>query len=177
MSHWKNLDFLGYPTYCITDTGKVWSWKRGDKNRGTKPRWLQLSPVTMKKKPYQRLKIAGDWWLVHRLVLLAFVGPCPDGMEGCHDDNDPRNNCVSNLRWDTMERNQQDRVKHGTHNRGSNSTRAKLNEAAVRRIRQGSVGIVISQRDYSRRCAHKYGVTPESIRSILYTRKRWPGIE
>lgn len=52
---------------------------------------------------------------VHLLVLEAFVGPRPDGLEGCHNDGDPTNNRASNLRWDTPSSNQLDRVKHGTH--------------------------------------------------------------
>ncbi len=51
---------------------------------------------------------------VHRLVLEAFVGPCPDGMEACHNDGDRQNNHLSNLRWDTHSNNVQDSIKHGT---------------------------------------------------------------
>lgn len=52
---------------------------------------------------------------VSRLVLEAFVGPCPPGMEGCHNNGDKLNNHVSNLRWDTRSSNSLDAVKHGTH--------------------------------------------------------------
>jgi len=52
---------------------------------------------------------------VHRLVLEAFVGPCPPGMECCHNDGDPTNNVVTNLRWDTPSANARDRVRHGRH--------------------------------------------------------------
>lgn len=55
------------------------------------------------------------WRQVHRLVLTAFVGPCPDGLEGCHDDGMPGNNHVRNLRWDTRGNNHLDQVRHGTH--------------------------------------------------------------
>ena len=51
---------------------------------------------------------------VHRLVLEAFVGPCPEGMEGCHNDGDASNNALSNLRWDTSSANKQDMIRHGT---------------------------------------------------------------
>lgn len=51
---------------------------------------------------------------VHRLVLEAFVGPCPAGMECCHEDGDPGNNRLTNLRWDTHAGNMQDAVRHGT---------------------------------------------------------------
>lgn len=49
----------------------------------------------------------------HRLVLEAFVGPRPEGLEGCHNDGDPQNNHLSNLRWDTPSSNRTDAVRHG----------------------------------------------------------------
>jgi hypothetical protein len=52
---------------------------------------------------------------VHRLVLIAFVSACPDGMEACHGDGDPTNNRLTNLRWDTRSANLLDSVQHGTH--------------------------------------------------------------
>lgn len=58
---------------------------------------------------------------VHRLVLQAFVGPCPDGMEGCHNDGDATNNQIGNLRWDTSLSNSLDMARHGT-NRNSLKT-------------------------------------------------------
>lgn len=58
--------------------------------------------------------------LVHRLVLEAFVGPCPDGMEGCHSpDPNPANNSLDNLRWDTHSENMRDTVRHGTNSRAA----------------------------------------------------------
>jgi hypothetical protein len=53
--------------------------------------------------------------LVHHLVLAAFVGARPDGLEGCHYDDDPTNNNLRNLRWDTRSANQLDSVRNGTH--------------------------------------------------------------
>lgn len=58
---------------------------------------------------------------IHRLVLEAFVGPCPEGMEGCHNDGTASNNRLSNLRWDTSIANAQDKARHGT-NYGLNLT-------------------------------------------------------
>lgn len=52
---------------------------------------------------------------VCRLVLLAFVGPCPEGQEACHDpDPNPMNCRLLNLRWDTRSENRLDRVRHET---------------------------------------------------------------
>jgi hypothetical protein len=55
----------------------------------------------------------GQTALLHRLVLLAFVGPAPEGHECCHSDGDPMNNHLSNLRWDTDKANSQDTLRHG----------------------------------------------------------------
>lgn len=77
---------------------------------------------------------------VHQLVLLAFVGERPDGMFGCHGDNDRANNRASNLRWDTPRANQIDRFRHGTHNRGEQNPMSKLNEEIVRQIKRRLVG-------------------------------------
>lgn len=56
----------------------------------------------------------GNMRRVHRLVLEAFVGPAPAGTEGCHNDGNPQNNALSNLRWDTHAENMLDQVRHGT---------------------------------------------------------------
>jgi hypothetical protein len=50
---------------------------------------------------------------VHLLVLETFVGPRPDGLEGCHWDDDSENNHLSNLRWDTHSANGRDAVRNG----------------------------------------------------------------
>lgn len=60
--------------------------------------------------------------LVPRLVLEAFVGPCPEGMECCHLDDNPKNNRVENLRWDTRSANRYDRVRNG---RDQNASKAQ----------------------------------------------------
>jgi hypothetical protein len=52
---------------------------------------------------------------VHRLVLEAFVGTCPSGLEACHADDDSSNPALANLRWDTRRNNQLDKVANGNH--------------------------------------------------------------
>lgn len=53
--------------------------------------------------------------LIHRLVMLVFVGPCPEGQEVCHKNGNGVDNRLSNLRYGTRSQNQLDRVRHGTH--------------------------------------------------------------
>lgn len=51
---------------------------------------------------------------IHRAVLEAFVGPRPEGMEGCHfPDSNPANNHLENLRWDTRRENRVDQIRLG----------------------------------------------------------------
>lgn len=51
--------------------------------------------------------------LVHRLVLTAFVGPCPEGMEALHINGNSSDNRLCNLRWGTRAENVADQVAHG----------------------------------------------------------------
>lgn len=53
--------------------------------------------------------------LVHHLVLLAFVGPRPEGTEARHRNGRQTDNSVANLSWESHSVNMQDRVEHGTH--------------------------------------------------------------
>ncbi len=52
---------------------------------------------------------------VHHLVLLAFIGPRPEGHVALHKDGRPENNAASNLSWGTYSDNALDAVSHGTH--------------------------------------------------------------
>lgn len=92
--------------YAISDQGRLWS-----------RRWARCLT--------QKSNAAGHWQqslspgktprLVHRIVLEAFVGPCPEGMEALHENDDPGDNRLANLTWGTRSDNQHDRVRNGIH--------------------------------------------------------------
>lgn len=110
---------------------------------------------------------------VHRLVLLAFVGPCPEGMEGCHNDGNPANNVLTNLRWDTRYENMQDVKRHGTHftpwgQKGEASPNAKLTTEAVRQIRSADTNYRGALTELGRR----YGVSAVQIKRVI-DRETW----
>lgn len=50
---------------------------------------------------------------VHRLVLSAFIGPCPEEHESLHNNGDRHDNHLSNLRWGTRSENTKDKIEHG----------------------------------------------------------------
>lgn len=90
---------------------------------------------------YHRVGLVGEdgkqqWLRVHRLVLEAFVGPCPEGHEGAHRDGIKLNNRLCNLRWATPKENAMDRQRHDTQVRGVRQGLAKLTPTKVREIRR-----------------------------------------
>lgn len=132
-------DIDGFPGYKIGNDGSVWSsWS----THGVHPvSWKQMKP-----QPMARGKRAGSTISFHRggkihtkiiarIVLQAFVGQCPAGLEACHNDGDPSNNTPRNLRWDTHTANMQDMVRHGRSARGERAGAAKVTDADVIWIR------------------------------------------
>jgi hypothetical protein len=73
--------------------------------------------------------------MVHRLVVMAFIGPIPDGLQVNHKDGNKTNNSISNLEIVTQAENMRHAVLHGLRPSGSRHCFAKLNESQVRKIR------------------------------------------
>lgn len=133
----------GFPGYRVGDDGSVWSRrKRGWSNRPFAD-WRRLRPTVMRNG---RLRISlcrgegGDRMtkrFVHQLVLLAFVGPCPSGLEACHDNDDPADCRLQNLRWGTRKSNAADRLRNGKYESttGEGNRNVKLTTSRVRAIR------------------------------------------
>lgn len=113
------IGFEGY--YEVSDQGRVRSVTRIVAGKEGRPRVAQgliLRPGTDRGYGGKRVSLGGPGGRqtrkVHRMVLESFVGLAPDGMVCCHNDGDPSNNRLENLRWDTPSANMLDRVKHGT---------------------------------------------------------------
>lgn len=104
-------------------------------------RLLKLTPDGECGHLYVSIGVDGVNYKVaaHRLVLLAFVGPAPDGMEACHNNGVGSDNRASNLRWDTHYENNRDRVRHGTYARGEQHPMAKLTREQVEAMRASGV--------------------------------------
>ena len=71
------------------------------------------------KKGYEVVNLSRDnrnqTFKVHRLVLFAFSGECPDGFEACHNNGIKTDNSAENLRWDSKSANGYDQITHGNH--------------------------------------------------------------
>jgi len=132
-------------------------------------RWRKLKPDIRKKdgrKRYTLRHASGSYRRAYGsyFVLLAFVGPCPDGLEACHENGDCTNDAPDNLRWDTHSANLLDRRKHGTNVQGEMVNTAKLSADDVIEIRR--IGKPLKQH------ALKHKVSVALISAIL-KRKVW----
>ena len=100
--------------------------------------------------------------LVHRLVLEAFVGPCPQGMECLHKDGNPGNNRLDNLHWGSRYENRADMRLHAQlYRRRQGAT--WLSEETIRNIKRD---LASPNRPFQRELAEKYGVHVNTINNI-----------
>ena len=95
---------------------------------------------------------------VHRAVLLAFVGPCPDGLNTRHLNGKPQDNRLENLAWGTPQDQADDKRLHGTQKRGIETGSAKLTEAQVVEIRRRI------KTESTRALGREFGVSHTAIR-------------
>lgn len=103
-----------------------------------------------------------SFW-VHSLVALVFIGPRPPKMQVCHNDGNPKNNCVSNLRYGTQKENSADASKHGVLGKlkGPKASAAKLTWGQVRFLRKNRPARSLAQ------WAVVYGVSTRTIKNVL----------
>ena len=144
--------------YEVSDLGRVRSWRTSRRGEPG-PRILKQATV----RGYKQVSLGhphygGGIGRVHKLVLEAFVGAAPDGMECRHDDGDRGNNALANLSWGTCQENATDKLRHGTQVRGESQGLAKLSEAAIDAIRTSTLS--------QRKLAKQYGVTQATVWAV-----------
>jgi predicted XRE-type DNA-binding protein len=174
---WKEIP--GYEGhYEVSDHGRVRSlerkvWKKVN-GWGLHPVRGKVLRPTKQASGYSYLRLSKDGrvrrFAVHRLVLMAFVGPCPEDHEACHRDGDPTNDSLQNLYWGTHSQNVKDAVRHGTHvdNKGEDHGCSLLREKDVRRILQ-----LLKEGSHTQaKIAKLFGVSRANI-SAIKNRKSW----
>lgn len=156
--------------YAVSKDGVVWSYK------GKKPRRLKLADNGngylrfQASMPGRRLS---QTTMVHRVVLEAFVGPCPEGLEACHYDGDRYNNRLENLRWASRTANVADSLRLGTHvsqnpPRGEDAGRCVLSDKDVVAV----VAMLDTGRWTQTQVAEMFGVTPSRVSQLWRARGR-----
>lgn len=154
---------VNHEFYEVSSIGRVRSLPRTVVTaRGVRKYKGRVLSPSMHKTGYLAVNIRNATHYVHRLVLAAFVGPCPVGCECCHNNGDRADNRLSNLRWDTFSANQRDRITHGTHNRGERCGMAKLTAKEVKQIRASS--------EQGKRLAEYFEVSQQLISAVRHNR-------
>jgi hypothetical protein len=156
------LDIPGFLGYRAGSDGTIWSshaWRSFREGE-----WRELRPSPLRE--YLRVGLRRDGKIytrtIHSLVMQAFLGRRPDGLDVCHYDGNPHNNRLSNLRWGTDFDNTADKRRHGTLVIGSMSRSAKLDETKVADLkRQKEAGVP------TKILAEKFGVSRNTVRQIM----------
>lgn len=167
MDKWAEIP--GYEgLYAVSDQGEVWSLHRTDR-RGALHAAQRISFNYRHKGGYIGVTLAKDGWkqfyLVHSLVLKAFIGQAPAGCEALHGPNpDRRDNRLVNLRWGTRSENQADRNEQGTSQRGEGNHQCKIPTFAVECIRNDN---------RSQRCIGRaWGISQQQVSKIKRNQRR-----
>ena len=168
------MGFLGF--YLVSNFGRI---KIFHKYKGTDERIL--SPTPMKTGHFQvylcKNKIKKHH-LVHRLMMEAFVGPCPDEMECCHNDGNPTNNYLTNIRYDTHKANSDDMKIYGTScarkilPKGSINGFSKLIEDDVIKI-----NVLLNEGRLTQREIAKIFNVERSTITLIHNKKTWRHVD
>lgn len=147
---WKPIP--GYEGYEVSDKGRVRSNKFGE--------WRVLKP-RLKKRGYYNICLRRDGksknFDIHYLVLLAFVGPRPEGMFVCHLDHNPAHNCLSNLEYNTPSENNFQSIR-------TNGPEHGLNGNHNRRLTAEQVQTIRNSELSNAKLAAELGVNAETVR-------------
>lgn len=153
----------GIEGYEVSDHGRVRSldrWVQYMNGRRHRRKGRMLTP-DQDSRGRMRLSLGSKARSrIHQLVALAFIGPCPDGMEVAHNDGNPSNNRLANLRYDTHSGNHDDRHRHGTMLEGNTATNRTLTAAQAIAI-YASKGIATAAS-----LAAEYNCAPSTIKSL-----------
>lgn len=147
---WKEVP--GFERYKVSSYGRVIG-PRGHVLNPSRPgaakRYLAITIWTEGRN----LQVA-----VHRMVALAFLGPCPDGMQVCHGPGGSLDNSIGNLSYGTLSTNNGvDKVRDGKDQRGIKSPHHKLTEKDVLTIRSShlSYGQLAKIYGVSKHCVYR----------------------
>lgn len=101
--YWRSVPDA--PVYLVSDLGRVGRISVAKSGTGPIGSMRVLKPCP-NSHGYMKVCLGrARQEYVHRLVAVAFIGPCPDGFEVDHLDFNPRNNALFNLRYLEAEQN------------------------------------------------------------------------
>lgn len=146
----------GHPDYMVSDMGRVkwltdkYKYKIGDISTGSRS-----------KGNYRLISIDNREYSIHRLVMLAFVGPCPRGIEVNHKNRKRYDNRFSNLEYVTHRENIQHARSLGIKQPTGKLVKIQLSEQEVLSIR------LLSKNIKCRDLGIHFNLPPYMVRNIL----------
>ena len=167
---WREI--RGYPKYEISNFGRLRlrepsrKYPAGWVLRGTIDKSNRRIHGLFNDNGVRRLRVS-------RLVAEAFIPKSQDQNRTLvvHNDGNPLNNHVSNLRWASYKENGADAIKHRTTLRGEKNPNAKLTMNEVIEIRRRYQAGLANHPQL----AAQYGITREAISAIV-RRVNWSHI-
>lgn len=161
---WRDVpSYKGY--YLASSFGQVWSVKS---SKLLKSGFVSGYPMVVLCKDG-----AHKDFYVHRLVLLAFVGPPPKGHECNHKNGTKTDNRPENLEWVLPSENIKHSIEVLGHSRtGSDGPGAKLTEDDVREIRR----LYKTGKWNQYELANIFGVSQPAVSNIV-RRTAWASVQ
>ncbi len=163
----------GWEGYAVTNKGRVFTcrskypfpefpfvaWAEKLATKGHRGYWVVSFHSRGRSKQFK----------LHQVVLMAFVGPKPEGFQGCHFDDNPDNNALANLRWGSASDNRRDMIRNGRNadRKGSKHPLSKLSAEDVERVKSlRAEGLTL------RRIGDMFGISEGQV-SLISRGKSW----
>lgn len=151
---WKEIPF--YENYLISSFGRI-KTKHGN--------FLKLMGNT-KRNPYFTVELKGKKVLVHRLMLMAFIGMPNEGQIVCHRNDIKTDNRLNNLYWGSHKENKQDGIRNGKFGKaksGEHHHNVKYSDEVISKIKNEYTGKYGEQTALGR----KYGMPQQQVYAIV----------
>lgn len=164
MEIWKTLD--DYPKYLVSNMGNVKSIRGNilrpfDRMKNKAPSYRGYQTVHLVGP---KVKSRYENKTVHSLVMMAFVGPRPQGYVINHINGIKWDNRLDNLEYCTVSHNRKEDFIHGRQSlSGEKNTQAKLTERQVLEI----VSLYKSGGHTFRSLAERFGIYYTGISNIM----------
>lgn len=163
------LPVSGFPGYEVSSLGRVRSWRRDGTATDLRDEPRVLSGWRQQGYPFVNLSLGpkAHKRAVHRLVAVAFLGPCAHSAQASHLNGNRADCRAVNLVWESARDNNSRKREHGTWQSGERHGCARLSAADAETIR-------LSPRGYGtgRAIARRFGISESQV-SAIRNGKSW----
>ena len=167
--YWKPIP--GFPDYAASNLGRI---MRTTPRKGAVAR--RILKQRRARNGYLNLTIrnAGRYvhGCAHKLIALAFIGPCPNGKQVNHRDGNKENNQPDNLQYITHLENMRHAVATGLMHSGERSGARKHPSRYAKKLSEADIYTIRSSTESAKQLAMALGVSVVMICNIR-ARRSW----